>query len=165
MYGDHLPNGITDPRPAIWISYCPLGAAHRSIAALCDMRQHQVLIEPLFDWEELYIGAGTPPVRTPQGWLLIYHGVRMHPLPPGDPRKPLRYSAGALLLDLQDPRIVRYRSPRPILEPELAEELGGGVAGGVVFPTGLDDHGDGRIDVYYGMGDSLIGVARLRVPV
>jgi predicted GH43/DUF377 family glycosyl hydrolase len=164
VYGDHLPDGITDPRPAIWISYCPLAAARRAIAALCDMRQHQVLIEPRFDWEELYIGAGPPPVRTALGWLLIYHGVRAHPLPPDDPRKPLRYSVGALLLDLQDPRIVRYRSPRPILAPELAEELGGGVAGGAVFPTGVDDHGNGRIDVYYGMGDSLTGAARLRVP-
>jgi hypothetical protein len=98
-------------RPAIWISYCPLAAARRAVAALCDMRQHQVLVEPRFAWEALYIGAGSPPVRTPLGWLLMYHGVRTHPLPPGDPRKPLRCSAGALLLDLQDPRIVRYRSP------------------------------------------------------
>ncbi len=164
VYGDHIPNGITDPRPAIWISYCPLEAAQRSPAALIDMRQHQVLIEPQFDWEELYIGAGTPPIRTAQGWLLIYHGVRTYPLPPGDPRKPLRYSAGVLLLDIQDPRIVRYRSPQPILIPELPEELDGDVGGGAVFPTGIDDHRDGRIDVYYGMGDSFIGAARLHLP-
>ena len=164
VYGDHIPNGITDPRPAIWISYCPLEAVKRRISALCTMRAHQVLIEPRFDWEELYIGAGAPPVRTPLGWLLIYHGVRTHQPPLLDSRKPLRYSAGALLLDLEDPRIVLYRSPRPILEPEVEEELSGGVAGGAVFPTGLDDHGDGRIDVYYGMGDRFIGAARLRVP-
>jgi predicted GH43/DUF377 family glycosyl hydrolase len=164
VYGDHIPNGITDPRPAIWISYCSLEAVRHAISALCDMRQHQVLIEPHFAWESLYIGAGPPPVRTPLGWLLIYHGVRSHPLQPGDPRKPLRYGAGALLLDLQDPRIVRYRSPSPILEPELAEELDGSVGGGIVFPTGSDDHDDGRIDVYYGMGDGLIGAARLLLP-
>jgi beta-1,2-mannobiose phosphorylase / 1,2-beta-oligomannan phosphorylase len=164
VYGDHIPNGITDPRPAIWISYCSLEAARRSRSALCDMRQHHVLIEPQFAWEELYIGAGTPPIRTTQGWLVIYHGVQTYPLPPGDPRKPLRYSAGAMLLDLQDPRIVRYRSPEPILVPELPEELGGDVGGGAVFPTGIDNHQDGRIDVYYGMGDSLIGAARLHEP-
>jgi predicted GH43/DUF377 family glycosyl hydrolase len=164
VYGDHIPNGITDPRPAIWISYCPLEAACRSLSALCDMRQHQVLIEPQFEWEELYIGAGTPPIRTLDGWLLIYHGVRTYPLAAGDQRKPLRYSAGALLLDIQDPRIVRYRSPHPILAPELPEELDGDVGGGAVFPTGIDDRRDGRIDVYYGMGDARIGAARLNLP-
>jgi beta-1,2-mannobiose phosphorylase / 1,2-beta-oligomannan phosphorylase len=164
VYGDHIPNGITDPRPAIWISYCPLAEAQRGLSALCAMRAHQVLIEPEFDWEELYIGAGAPPVRTPLGWLLIYHGVREHPVSPGESRKPLRYSAGAMLLDLKDPRIVLYRSPQPILEPETADELSGSVAGGAVFPTGIDDHGDGRIDVYYGMGDQVIGAARLLVP-
>jgi predicted GH43/DUF377 family glycosyl hydrolase len=164
VYGDHIPNGITDPRPAIWISYCSLEAARRSISALRDMRQHQVLIEPRFEWEELYIGAGTPPIRTAQGWLLIYHGVRTYPLPAGDPRKPLRYSAGALVLDIQDPRIVRYRSPHPILTPELPEEVDGDVGGGAVFPTGIDHRRDGLIDVYYGMGDSVIGAARLTLP-
>jgi beta-1,2-mannobiose phosphorylase / 1,2-beta-oligomannan phosphorylase len=164
VYGDHIPDGIDDPRPAIWISYCPLAEAQRDLAALCDMRQHRVLIEPQYSWEELYIGAGTPPVHTALGWLLIYHGVRGCPVPPGDPRKPLSYSAGALVLDVQDPRIVRYRSPQPILQPERPEELDGGVAGGAVFPTAIDDRRDGRIDIYYGMADSRIGAARLRVP-
>ncbi|HXT36768.1 MAG TPA: glycosidase [Chloroflexota bacterium] len=164
VYGDHIPNGITDPRPAIWISYSPLEAARRNRAALRDMRRHHVLIEPESAWEDLYIGAGTPPVLTPYGWLVIYHGVQEHPVPPGDPRKPLRYSAGALILDTFDPRIVRYRSPRPILEPETDEELGGNVAGGAVFPTGIDDLGDGRMNVYYGMSDTRIGVARLQIP-
>jgi predicted GH43/DUF377 family glycosyl hydrolase len=34
----------------------------------------------------------------------------------------------------------------------------------VVFPTGIDDRGHGRVDVYYGMADQRIGVARLQVP-
>jgi predicted GH43/DUF377 family glycosyl hydrolase len=164
VYGDHIPNGITDPRPAIWISYSPLEAARRNRAALCDMRRHHVLIEPESTWDDLYIGAGTPPVLTPFGWLVIYHGVQEHPVSPGDPRKPLRYSAGALILDTFDPRIVRYRSPRPILEPETAEELGGDVAGGAVFPTGIDDLGNGRMNVYYGVSDTRIGVAELQIP-
>ena len=163
VYGSHIPDGVADPRPAIWISYCLLDDAQRGIHHLRSMRQHHVLIEPRYDWEELYIGGGTPPVRTPFGWLLIYHGVRHHPLPPGDPRKPLVYSAGALVLDLDDPRIVRYRSPVPILQPQIAEELDGAIAG-AVFPTGIDDRGNGQFDVYYGMADARIGVARMRLP-
>jgi hypothetical protein len=31
----------------------------------------------------------------------------------------------------------------------------------VVFPTGIDPRGDGDADVFYGMADSRIGVARL----
>lgn len=163
VYGSHIPDGVTDPRPAIWISYCPLEDAQRGIHHLRYMRRHRVLIEPRYDWEELYIGGSTPPVRTPFGWLVIYHGVRRHPLAPSDRRKPLFYSVGVLVLDLNDPRIVRYRSPVPILEPQVAEELDGGIAGGVV-PTGIDDRRDGRFDVYYGMADTRIGVARLRLP-
>jgi beta-1,2-mannobiose phosphorylase / 1,2-beta-oligomannan phosphorylase len=164
IYGDHIPDGITDPRPAIWISYCPLDEAQRDLTALRCMRQHKVLLEPRYEWEELYIGAGTPPVRTALGWLLVYHGVRGRPVPDGDPRKPLRYSAGVLVLDAEDPRIVHYRSPQPILQPERPEELGAEVAGGVIFPTGIDDRGDGRLDLYYGMADLGIGAARLSVP-
>jgi len=157
------PASVEDPRPAIWISYCPLSEVLRDPRALRQMRQHQVLIEPEFAWEAQYIGGGTPPIRTVEGWLLLYHGVRHQELPPGDGRKPLRYSAGALLLDADDPRIVRYRSPQPVLQPDAPAEQEGSVAG-AVFPTGLDDRGEGRIDIYYGMADARIGVARLELP-
>jgi predicted GH43/DUF377 family glycosyl hydrolase len=65
-----------------------------------------------------------------------------------------------MLLDADDVWRVRARTPQPLLEPETAEEREGVVAN-VVFPTALDDRGDGTADVYYGMADSRIGVARL----
>ena len=34
-----------------------------------------ILLEPKEEWEALKIGAGTPPIRTKKGWLIIYHGV------------------------------------------------------------------------------------------
>jgi beta-1,2-mannobiose phosphorylase / 1,2-beta-oligomannan phosphorylase len=64
--------------------------------------------------------------------------------------------AGGLLLDGRDPRRVLYRS---VLEPLLATECEG-VVPRVVFPTGVDVRPDGELDVYYGMADSHIGVAR-----
>ena len=110
---------------------------------------------------------GAPPILTPDGWLVIYHGVGESHLEGGEVRN-LRYSAGALVLDERDPRLIRYRSPTPILVPELREEREGSVAE-VVFPTGVDRRSDlgypSRIDVYYGMADSRIGAARLDVPV
>jgi predicted GH43/DUF377 family glycosyl hydrolase len=70
-----------------------------------------------------------------------------------------QYSAGALVLDPRDPRRVLYRSPEPTLAPELDEERAG-VVSDVVFPTAVDKH-ERYLDVYYGMADACIGVARM----
>jgi predicted GH43/DUF377 family glycosyl hydrolase len=70
------------------------------------------------------------------------------------------YSAGALLLDTADPRRVLQRSAQSILEPRTTAERSG-VVPRVVFPTGLDVQGGDTLDVYYGMADSRIGVARI----
>jgi len=67
----------------------------------------------------------------------------------------------------EDPRVILHRSVEPVLTPELPQERRGIVAN-VVFPTGIDRRDDlgmpDRIDVYYGMADNRIGVARLDVP-
>jgi predicted GH43/DUF377 family glycosyl hydrolase len=72
-----------------------------------------------------------------------------------------------MVLSSAHPRVIRYRSPDPVLTPELPEERLGTV-GNVVFPTGIDRRDDlgspDRFDVYYGMADNRIGVARLDVP-
>lgn len=162
---DRVPHGIADPRPSIWISYCDLDAARRDARALTGLRQHHLLAAPAFAWEALKIGAGAPPIETPHGWLLLYHGVHGSAVHDELPRalQPVVYCAGALVLDRGDPRRVLYRSQEPILCPETADELEGMVPH-VVFPTGTDDRGDGTIDVYYGMADLRIGAARLRLP-
>ena len=63
--------------------------------------------------------------------------------------------------------MILYRSAEPVLTPTLPPELSGTEAH-VVFPTGIDRRDDiglaDRYDVYYGMADSRIGVARLDVP-
>jgi predicted GH43/DUF377 family glycosyl hydrolase len=72
-----------------------------------------------------------------------------------------------MMLSKQHPRLIRYRSAQPVLRPVLAQERDGAVAN-VVFPTGIDRRDDlgtpDRLDVYYGMADSRIGVARLDLP-
>ena len=64
-------------------------------------------------------------------------------------------------------RVIRYRSVEPVLTPELPQERYGTIAN-VVFPTGIDRRNDlglpDRFNVYYGMADNRIGVARLDVP-
>jgi predicted GH43/DUF377 family glycosyl hydrolase len=92
---------------------------------------------------------------------VLYHGVGGRHRD-GDRQVGVRYSAGMLLLDLQDPRRVLYRSARSILSPRVAAERIG-VVPEVVFPAGIELRADGTLDVYYGMADTRIGVARGRI--
>ena len=94
------------------------------------------------------------------GWLVFYHGVAGR-LGQGAPR--LCYRAGALLLDAREPRRVLYRSGRSILAPRGRAEHSG-VTPHVVFPTGWDVRSETTVDLYYGMADSRIGVARTCLP-
>jgi predicted GH43/DUF377 family glycosyl hydrolase len=72
-----------------------------------------------------------------------------------------------MVLSKEHPCVIRYRSPEPILKPDLPQESHGTVPN-VVFPTGIDRRDDlgtpDRFDVYYGMADNRIGVARLDLP-
>ena len=147
-------------RPSIWISYAPLDAIRAGRHAVFG--QHHLLAGPEQRWEHLKIGGGTPPVRTRAGWLVLYHGVAARSADGAGPPHGITYRAGAMLLDARDPRRVLYRSADPILEPRVAAERTG-VVPHVVFPTGVDVRGDDTLDVYYGMADSRIGVARAAI--
>ncbi len=114
---------------------------------------------PEHDYEALKIGAGPPPLRTDDGWLVIHHGVTGELAQGWAQQQKVRYCAGAMLLDLDDPRRVLARTATPLLEPETAEEQGG-IVPNVVFPTAIEEI-DGVHYVFYGMADSAIGVARL----
>jgi predicted GH43/DUF377 family glycosyl hydrolase len=162
--GLHIqPTGVAESRPAMWLSYVSLSAVQRDVRNLQFWDQHQLLALPEQPWESLKIGGGTPPVRTPLGWLTIFHGVDGEIIPGVDQQPRVRYCAGVLILDIDDPRKVLYRSSQPILSPDTAEEQHG-IVSNVVFPTGVDVRDDQRIDVYYGMADARIGVARMQLP-
>jgi predicted GH43/DUF377 family glycosyl hydrolase len=158
-----LPAGIAEPRASIWLSYCALEPALADPAALLTWHDHTLLATPEQPWEATKIGGGTPPIRTPHGWLMIYHGVAGEILEGVDHQPHVRYSAGAMVLDLDDPRKILYRSREPTLAPE-AEEERAGIVPNVVFPTGIDPRDGDRVDIYYGMADAAIGVARLVIP-
>jgi beta-1,2-mannobiose phosphorylase / 1,2-beta-oligomannan phosphorylase len=162
--GYHVPpTGIMEARPSIWISYVALDAVRSDLARLADWSEHHLLAGPEREWEALKIGGGTPPVLTSLGWLTIFHGVSGE-IAPGEARQVgVRYAAGVLILDRDDPRTILYRSPTPVLAPDTEEEQHG-IVDNVVFPTAVDVRAAGRIDVYYGMADARIGVARMEVP-
>ncbi|MCD4687602.1 MAG: glycosidase, partial [Anaerolineae bacterium] len=127
---DHL----LDPGPEFWPDY------------LRHLDDHKLLTQ-VYPWEAKKIGASCPPLQTPEGWLLIYHGVDMDHV----------YRAGAALLDLDDPRRVIARTAEPILEPEAPYELVGDVPN-VVFPQGLVVL-DRTAYVYYGGADKVVALA------
>jgi beta-1,2-mannobiose phosphorylase / 1,2-beta-oligomannan phosphorylase len=154
------PPGLGDERPSIWVSFTPADAVDRDLRRLQVLDQHRPLAGPERPWEGLKIGAGPPPVWTPDGWLLLYHGVSGRLDPTELRQRQLTYRTGAMLLDPTDVTRVRWRSPEPLLSPETAEELHG-VVPRVVFPTGLDPLPDGRAHVYYGMADTRVGAALL----
>ena len=100
-------------------------------------------------WESLVRGAGPPPIKTKDGWLLLYHAV--------EAREPNRYKLGAMMLDLHDPTKVLYRSRAPILEPEEWYENTGWKSG-IVYSCGAVVK-EGELYVYYGGADSVVCVA------
>lgn len=99
-------------------------------------------------WDTHVRGAGTPPLKTDQGWLLLYHATQSN--------DPSRYKIGAMLLDVQDPTKVIARSEGPLLSPD--EYYENNWKPGVVYTCGAVIK-DGELMIYYGGGDQTINVA------
>ncbi|MCL5070096.1 MAG: glycosidase [Actinobacteria bacterium] len=153
-------------RESIWISYCPMALEGHRPDQFGPFTSHHRLAAPVSPWERLKIGGGTPPILTRHGWLIIYHGVSEMVEPDSDGNQ-LRYSAGVMVLSKEHPHSLLYRSVEPVLTPMRPQERCGTIAN-VVFPTSIDRRDDigspDRYDVYYGMADNRIGVARLDLP-
>jgi len=115
--------------------------------------------------EKEKIGPSTPLVKTPNGWLFLYHGVgemsadvcREYGLERGIDRG---YSVCAALLDLDDPRQVLCRTKDPIFIPSKPYELGGDEeypvdTPAVVFPVGAIARNK-KLLIYCGAGDKHV---------
>ncbi len=103
-------------------------------------------------WDDLKVGIAAPPIKTKEGWILLYHGVS---------DEDRNYRVGAVLLDLDDPTKIISRTDKPILSPEMKYEKVGQV-NNVVFPCGAVTIKD-KLFVYYGAGDSMTGVATIEI--
>ncbi len=157
--GTHLPAGVTDDRPGIWISYVPVDLVQKDVSALTHQARHRLVAMSEYPFEALKIGAGPAPIRVDEGWLLIHHGVTGTIAEGWDQQQKVHYAAGAMLLDPADPGRLLARTAEPILSPETDDERDG-IVPNVVFPTAIEQV-DGVHYVFYGMADSKIGVARL----
>ena len=137
------------------------GGAHMWLSYSPDMRHwgdHKLLLEARDGawWDAGKIGLGPPPLETPEGWLVMYHGVKVTSDGP-------IYRAGLALLDLDDPGTVLHRTDEWIFGPEAPSEITGDV-GRVVFPCGwIHDPETDRLSLYYGGADTVIGLATARL--
>ncbi|TWT54819.1 Beta-1,4-mannooligosaccharide phosphorylase [Rubripirellula amarantea] len=116
--------------------------------------RHQLVLSGMHPWEGDRVGSGTPPILCDEGWLTLYHGSTR----PNSTGTVGCYSAGALLLDRDQPGRVLARSSQPIMQPSTDYELHGFVPN-VVFPTAMLDR-DEELHVFYGAADTYIAAAR-----
>jgi predicted GH43/DUF377 family glycosyl hydrolase len=136
---------VSAPRAHMWISYS------------LDLRHwgnHKLILESRRGawWDANKIGLSPPPIETPQGWLVIYHGVRLTPAG-------CIYRLGLALFDLHRPERCLKRSDEWVFGPEEPYERRGDVDN-VVFPCGYTLAPDGdTIRLYYGAADTSIALA------
>ena len=128
-------------------------------------------------WDSGRVGAGPPPLKTKHGWLFIYHGVinrhirkeksisdflREHFIKE-DKEEEFRdiYCAGALLLDLYNPKKIIAKSEKPLILPIRKYEKGTFENKDVFFPTGLIlDKNGSDVLIFSGGGDVVTTVKK-----
>jgi len=137
------------------VASSPGAGAHMWISFSPDLRHwgdHRLLIPARRGgwWDADRIGLSPPPLRTDEGWLILYHGVR----------KTVGgaiYRLGLALLDLEDPRRVIARGCQWVFAPRESYEVSGDVDK-VVFPCGWTADGD-LVRLYYGGADACVALA------
>lgn len=128
----------------IWIAFSP---------DLVHWGEHLILLPTRAGWWDNHrVGLGAPPIETPEGWLLIYHGVRVT-------ASGSLYRVGLALLDLDEPWKVIRRSDEWVFGPKEDYERVGDVPG-VTFPTGaIWSRETNELRVYYGAADTSVALA------
>lgn len=131
----------------MWLSFSP---------DLTHWGEHRILMPTRVGWwDQDKVGLGPPPIETPEGWLIIYHGVRR--TASGN-----LYRVGMALLDLEEPWKVIRRTPGWVLAPtEPYEQIG--FVPGVIFPNGAVLEENGELRIYYGAADSCVALATAKI--
>lgn len=136
----HRPDNQGFGLPSIWYADSP---------DLINWGNHSCLLRPDGSiYENQKIGGGAPPIKTNQGWLVIYHGKGENS----------SYCLRLLLLDLDDPSKIIKQSKKPILLPEEDYEKQG-FFGNVVFSNGTIVKDNGEVYIYYGACDDTVCLA------
>lgn len=132
---------------------CRVDGVNNYIAFSDDItiwRKCTLLQKPKFPWEFVQMGNCGSPIETPEGWLVITHGV-------GPVRE---YSLGVSLLDLQNPEIEIGRLEKPVLAPNESEREG--YVPNVVYSCGAMIHNN-QLIIPYAMSDHASTYATVNV--
>ncbi|MBN1124882.1 MAG: glycoside hydrolase family 130 protein [Sedimentisphaerales bacterium] len=128
----------------IWIASSP---------DLMHWGDHRPLLLPEPDsFHDGKTGGSCVPIRTDEGWLVIYHGSDQED----------RYTLAAALLDLQDPSRVLARPREALMQPEADYEIRG-FYGNVIFSCGAVTNDTGWVTIYYGAADQYTAGARVSI--
>lgn len=103
-------------------------------------------------WDYKLRGAGSPPIKTEKGWLVLYHAT--------EKEESHKYKIGAYLLDLNNPERIIARSPAPVLAPDCWYE--DDEKPGIVYTCGAVLKEDTLL-IYYGGGDKHLCVAETKL--
>jgi predicted GH43/DUF377 family glycosyl hydrolase len=129
----------------VWISFSP---------DLHNWGTHKLMLPARRGgwWDANKVGLSPPLIETPEGWLMIYHGVR-------HTASGALYRLGLALFELERPCVCLARGDSWIFGPEAPYEREGDVAN-VAFPCGFTIGPDGdTIFLYYGAADTSIALA------
>ncbi len=141
--------GAPGAKANMWLSFSP---------DLRNWGDHTVLLEARDGawWDAGKIGLSPQPIETREGWLIVYHGVRVT-------ASSALYRVGLALLDLDDPRRVLRRGDEWVVGPEAPYEVNGDVPN-VVFPCGgVLDEASGELRLYYGAADTCVGLLTAQI--
>lgn len=107
---------------------------------------------PIFNHSADHVEIGAPPIKTKEGWLLLYSYIQNY-----FTEEKTVFGIEAMLLDLDNPKKIITRMRRPLLVPQEEYERYGMVPN-IVFPSGGFVKGD-EIYLYYGAADTVCALA------
>lgn len=143
FYCQHRPSSVGLGGNYIWLA--------ESLDGLHWGKHQCILKTRAGKWDSHRVGAGASPIKTPLGWLSIYHGANAKH----------QYGLGAFLMDLKYPAKVLAQTDQPIMYPSADYELNG-FFGEVVFTNGHVVNGD-ELTIYYGAADEFICGAKFSI--
>jgi len=136
---------MTDSGAHVWMSLSP---------DLRNWGSHKLVLSARKGgwWDANKVGLSPPLIETPEGWLMLYHGVRQN-------AAGCLYRLGVALLAIDQPDRCLARGDSWIFGPEAPYEQDGDVDN-VTFPGGYTVAPDGdTLRIYYGAADTCVALA------
>jgi len=117
-------------------------------------------------WANNKIGPTASPIKTERGWLTLIHAVDLDTSRGKngwEQKWQKRYTAGLMLLDLDNPAKVISFYDKPLIAPDRPVETDVGFRQNVIFPCGMVAEDNGEVKIYYGASDTCVCLATAQI--